>query len=42
MEEQCLAHELVYMNAGQRGMQVRLNPRDAVQTLAALVVPIVV
>jgi Cys-tRNA(Pro)/Cys-tRNA(Cys) deacylase len=41
MDEQCLAHELVYMNAGQRGLQVRLNPRDAVQALAALVVPIV-
>lgn len=35
IEEQALAHELVYMNGGQRGLQVRLNPQDAARLLGA-------
>jgi Cys-tRNA(Pro)/Cys-tRNA(Cys) deacylase len=30
-----LKHALVFINAGQRGLQVRLDPRDAVATLQA-------
>lgn len=41
IEEQALAHDLVYMNAGQRGLQVRLSPRDAAQCLGAAVAAIV-
>src|SRR6516225_6221626 len=35
IEEQALAHDLVYINGGQRGLQVRLNPRDAAKVLDA-------
>jgi Cys-tRNA(Pro)/Cys-tRNA(Cys) deacylase len=41
LEEQALAHERVYMNGGQRGLQVRMDPRDAVKLLAARVAPVV-
>ena len=41
IEEQALAHDLVFMNGGQRGLQVRLNPRDAVALLKAVVAPLV-
>lgn len=35
VEEAALAHPLVYINAGQRGLQVRLAPDDAVTALGA-------
>ena len=35
MEEAALAEPLVYINGGQRGLQVRLAPRDALQALRA-------
>jgi Cys-tRNA(Pro)/Cys-tRNA(Cys) deacylase len=36
IEAQALAHELVYINGGQRGLQVRLDPRDAGRVLEAI------
>ncbi|MBR0658341.1 Cys-tRNA(Pro) deacylase [Neoroseomonas oryzicola] len=41
IEEQALAHDLVYMNGGQRGLQVRLAPRDAMSVLKAIAAPLV-
>jgi len=41
IEEQAMAHALVYMNGGQRGLQVRLAPGDAVKVLNAVVAPVV-
>lgn len=41
IEDQALAHDLVYMNGGQRGLQVRLDPRDAVAVLNAVVAPVI-
>jgi Cys-tRNA(Pro)/Cys-tRNA(Cys) deacylase len=41
IEEAALAHEAVYMNGGQRGLQVRLAPRDAAAALKAIVAPVV-
>jgi Cys-tRNA(Pro)/Cys-tRNA(Cys) deacylase len=41
IEEAALSQDLVYMNGGQRGLQVRLAPRDAVAVLGAIVAPIV-
>jgi Cys-tRNA(Pro)/Cys-tRNA(Cys) deacylase len=41
IEEQAMAHDLVYINGGQRGLQVRLNPRDAATLLKAIVAPLV-
>ncbi|HEY1506079.1 MAG TPA: Cys-tRNA(Pro) deacylase [Stellaceae bacterium] len=41
VEEQALAETLVYVNGGQRGLQVRLAPRDAVMVLKAIVAPLV-
>jgi Cys-tRNA(Pro)/Cys-tRNA(Cys) deacylase len=41
IEEQALAHELVFINGGQRGLQVRLSPRDAARVLQAAAVPLV-
>jgi Cys-tRNA(Pro)/Cys-tRNA(Cys) deacylase len=39
-EAQSLAHDLVYINGGQRGLQVRLRPGDAVALLSAIVAPL--
>lgn len=36
IEETALAHALVYINGGQRGLQVRLDPRDAIRVLGAV------
>ncbi len=41
IEEQAMAQDLVYINGGQRGLQVRLNPHDAAKVLDALVAPLV-
>jgi Cys-tRNA(Pro)/Cys-tRNA(Cys) deacylase len=41
MEQQSLAHDLVFINGGQRGLQVRLNPREALQLLQAVAAPLV-
>jgi Cys-tRNA(Pro)/Cys-tRNA(Cys) deacylase len=40
IEEQALAHALVYMNGGQRGLQVRMSPGDAARVLGAIVMPL--
>jgi len=39
LDEQALGNELVFVNAGQRGLQVRLNPQDLVRVLDAKVAP---
>lgn len=41
IEAQSMGHDLVYMNGGQRGLQVRLSPVDAQSVLKALAVPLV-
>jgi len=41
VEEQALGNELVYVNAGQRGLQIRLGPQTLVRVLGAKVAPIV-
>jgi Cys-tRNA(Pro)/Cys-tRNA(Cys) deacylase len=41
IEEQALAHEQVFMNGGQRGLQVRLAPRDAMAVLKAIAAPLI-
>ena len=41
IEQQSLAHALVNVNGGQRGLQVRLAPSDAQTVLDALVAPVV-
>lgn len=41
IEEQAMAETLVYINGGQRGLQVRLSPRDAAMLLKAIVAPLV-
>src|SRR5688572_33385759 len=41
MEVQSLSHEQVYINGGQRGLQVRLDPSAAARVLAAITVPLV-
>lgn len=41
IEEQALAQDLVYINGGQRGLQVRLSPGDATTVLKAVVATIV-
>jgi Cys-tRNA(Pro)/Cys-tRNA(Cys) deacylase len=42
IEEQAMAHERVFLNGGQRGLQVRLNPRDAAEVLKAVVASVTV
>src|SRR5215470_13489072 len=41
IEAAAMAHDLVTMNGGQRGLQVRLSPRDAAAVLKATVAPLV-
>ncbi len=36
IEVGALEHDLVFINAGQRGLQVRLAPRDAQEILQAI------
>ena len=42
VEAQALAQGLVYVNGGQRGLQVRLEARDLARALNAVVAPVVV
>jgi Cys-tRNA(Pro)/Cys-tRNA(Cys) deacylase len=42
VEEQALAQGLVYVNGGQRGLQVRLEAQDLARALNAVVAPVVV
>ena len=41
LEAEALSQELVYVNGGQRGLQVRLKPQDAVSLLDAIAAPLV-
>jgi Cys-tRNA(Pro)/Cys-tRNA(Cys) deacylase len=41
IEARALAHGLVYINGGQRGLQVRLKPQDAIAVLKAVAAPVV-
>lgn len=41
IEESALAHDLVFINAGQRGLQVRLPPQAAREILQAISAPLV-
>ena len=41
MEEAALAHDYVFMNGGQRGLQVKLDPRQAREVLDAKAAPLV-
>ena len=40
LDEAALVHPLVFINGGQRGLQVELSPRDAAAALGAKVAPI--
>ncbi|MDM9619413.1 Cys-tRNA(Pro) deacylase [Rhizobium sp. S96] len=42
IEATALTEPLVYMNGGQRGLQVRLDPKDALTALKAISAPLVV
>jgi Cys-tRNA(Pro)/Cys-tRNA(Cys) deacylase len=41
IEETALAEALVYINGGQRGLQVRLAPADALAVLKAKAAPLI-
>lgn len=41
IEAQALAHDLVYINGGQRGLQLRLNPRQVLSLLNCTAAPVV-
>ena len=41
IEQSALAHDHVYVNGGQRGLQVRLSPRDAQSALGAVAAEVV-
>lgn len=41
IEQQAMTEAYVYINGGQRGLQVRLSPQDAVTALNAIIAPIV-
>ncbi|OWV79886.1 aminoacyl-tRNA deacylase [Rhizobium sp. R635] len=41
IEEAALAEPLVYINGGQRGLQVRLDPKDALKALKAAAAPLI-
>ena len=42
IEEAALAHASVFLNGGQRGLQIELDPNDAVKAAAAIVRPLTV
>jgi Cys-tRNA(Pro)/Cys-tRNA(Cys) deacylase len=42
IEATAMAHDLIYINGGQRGLQVRLSPKDAAIVLGAIIAPLVV
>jgi Cys-tRNA(Pro)/Cys-tRNA(Cys) deacylase len=42
IEEAALAHASVFLNGGQRGLQIELDPNDAVKAAAAIVRPLAV
>jgi len=41
IEAETMAHERVFLNGGQRGLQVRMSPRDVASVLQAVVSPLV-
>jgi Cys-tRNA(Pro)/Cys-tRNA(Cys) deacylase len=41
LEQAALAETLVYINGGQRGLQVRLDPKDALRALQAIARPLI-
>jgi len=41
VEQRALAHDEIYLNGGQRGLQVRLKPGDARDVLKAIVADVV-
>ena len=41
IEQEAMAQDFVYINGGQRGLQVRLNPHDAARVLNAIAAPLV-
>ena len=41
IEQAAMVHDAVFINGGQRGLQVRLSPRDAVAVLGAVAAPVV-
>ena len=41
IEQQALSNALVYMNGGQRGLQVRMDPSDAARLLGAVAVSLI-
>ncbi|MGR9214034.1 Cys-tRNA(Pro) deacylase [Rhizobium leguminosarum] len=41
IEEAALAEPLVYINGGQRGLQVRLDPKAALKALKAVAAPLI-
>ncbi|OAP41351.1 aminoacyl-tRNA deacylase [Sinorhizobium glycinis] len=41
IEEAALGEALVYINGGQRGLQVRLDPKDAQAVLKAIAAPLI-
>ena len=41
IEAAALIHDQVYMNGGQRGLQVRLAPRDVLAALKAIAAPVI-
>ena len=41
IEIEALSEPQVYMNGGQRGLQVRLSPQDAMKALGAIAAPLV-
>lgn len=41
IEEQALALDYIFLNGGQRGLQIRLAPADAISALKAIAAPLV-
>jgi Cys-tRNA(Pro)/Cys-tRNA(Cys) deacylase len=41
IEAEAMAHDQVYINGGQRGLQVRMKPQDALSVLGATAAPVV-
>jgi Cys-tRNA(Pro)/Cys-tRNA(Cys) deacylase len=41
IESAAMTHDLVYLNGGQRGLQVRMSPHDVAAVLKAVIAPVI-
>jgi len=41
IDQSCLDYDVIYVSAGQRGLQIEINPHDLIRATGAKLVPAV-